>query len=103
MEYALALACGQPPMIQFAVKPNLEKIGYDVKESLMKQHSIREIEHFSNTILVYDHSVWPQIPINDRPGKCIMKISKYARNAICYLQSISPRQSMFLWILDEIP
>ncbi|CAN1752265.1 Nitrate reductase [NADH] [Linum perenne] len=31
----LALACGPPPMIQFAVQPNLEKLGYDVKESLM--------------------------------------------------------------------
>ncbi|KAL2467521.1 Nitrate reductase [NADH] 2 [Forsythia ovata] len=34
-EYALALACGPLPMIQFAVKPNLEKIGYDIKESLL--------------------------------------------------------------------
>ncbi|CAI0374667.1 unnamed protein product [Linum tenue] len=31
----LALACGPPPMIQFAVQPNLEKMGYDVKESLL--------------------------------------------------------------------
>ncbi|CAN0907982.1 Nitrate reductase [NADH] [Linum grandiflorum] len=32
---ALALACGPPPMIQFAVQPNLEKLGYDLKESLL--------------------------------------------------------------------
>ncbi|XP_010246478.1 PREDICTED: nitrate reductase [NADH]-like [Nelumbo nucifera] len=31
----LALACGPPPMIQFAVVPNLEKMKYDVKESLL--------------------------------------------------------------------
>ncbi|KAJ4966531.1 hypothetical protein NE237_018380 [Protea cynaroides] len=31
----LALACGPPPMIQFAVTPNLEKINYDVKNSLL--------------------------------------------------------------------
>ncbi|KAK4804617.1 hypothetical protein SAY86_004434 [Trapa natans] len=31
----LALACGPPPMIQFAVQPNLEKMKYDVKESLL--------------------------------------------------------------------
>ncbi|GMI82891.1 NITRATE REDUCTASE 2, CHLORATE RESISTANT 3, ARABIDOPSIS NITRATE REDUCTASE 2, NITRATE REDUCTASE [Hibiscus trionum] len=31
----LALACGPPPMIQFAVQPNLEKMNYDVKESLL--------------------------------------------------------------------
>ncbi|KAK9162181.1 hypothetical protein Syun_003083 [Stephania yunnanensis] len=31
----LALACGPPPMIQFAVTPNLEKLGYDVKDSLL--------------------------------------------------------------------
>ncbi|KAK3030292.1 hypothetical protein RJ639_038385 [Escallonia herrerae] len=29
----LALACGPPPMIQFAVNPNLEKMGYDIKNS----------------------------------------------------------------------
>ncbi|KAK7301293.1 hypothetical protein RJT34_12154 [Clitoria ternatea] len=32
---ALALACGPPPMIQFAVQPNLEKMGYDVKNDLL--------------------------------------------------------------------
>lgn len=32
---ALALACGPPPMIQFAVNPNLEKMGYDVKNDLL--------------------------------------------------------------------
>ncbi|GAA0158561.1 reductase [Lithospermum erythrorhizon] len=31
----LALACGPPPMIQFAVNPNLEKMGYDIKDSLL--------------------------------------------------------------------
>ncbi|OVA08942.1 Oxidoreductase [Macleaya cordata] len=31
----LALACGPPPMIQFAVTPNLEKMNYDVKNSLL--------------------------------------------------------------------
>ncbi|KAF5740285.1 Nitrate reductase 2 [Tripterygium wilfordii] len=31
----LALACGPPPMIQFAVQPNLEKMNYDVKNSLL--------------------------------------------------------------------
>ncbi|KAL5558335.1 hypothetical protein UlMin_034546 [Ulmus minor] len=31
----LALACGPPPMIKFAVQPNLEKINYDVKDSLL--------------------------------------------------------------------
>ncbi|CAI9114666.1 OLC1v1015438C1 [Oldenlandia corymbosa var. corymbosa] len=31
----LALACGPPPMIQFAVNPNLEKLGYDIKDSLL--------------------------------------------------------------------
>ncbi|KAA3465278.1 nitrate reductase [NADH]-like [Gossypium australe] len=31
----LALACGPPPMIQFAVQPNLEKMNYDVKDSLL--------------------------------------------------------------------
>lgn len=34
-EYSLALACGPPPMMQFAVNPNLEKMGYDTKESLL--------------------------------------------------------------------
>ncbi|KAG8389719.1 hypothetical protein BUALT_Bualt01G0008000 [Buddleja alternifolia] len=34
-EYTLALACGSPPMLQFAVNPNLEKMGYDLKESLL--------------------------------------------------------------------
>ncbi|XP_047319660.1 nitrate reductase [NADH]-like [Impatiens glandulifera] len=34
-EDTLALTCGPPPMIQFAVQPNLEKMGYDVKESLL--------------------------------------------------------------------
>ncbi|KAJ6335617.1 hypothetical protein OIU77_025552 [Salix suchowensis] len=32
---ALALACGPPPMIQFAVQPNLEKMKYDIKNSLL--------------------------------------------------------------------
>uniref|UniRef100_A0A0V0IUW7 nitrate reductase (NADH) n=1 Tax=Solanum chacoense TaxID=4108 RepID=A0A0V0IUW7_SOLCH len=31
----LALACGPPPMIQFAINPNLEKMGYDIKEELL--------------------------------------------------------------------
>ncbi|KAK4493367.1 hypothetical protein RD792_017737 [Penstemon davidsonii] len=31
----LALACGPPPMLQFAVNPNLEKMGYDLKETLL--------------------------------------------------------------------
>lgn len=31
----LALACGPPPMIQFAINPNLEKMGYDIKDSLL--------------------------------------------------------------------
>ncbi|MED6182977.1 nitrate reductase NADH 2 [Stylosanthes scabra] len=31
----LALACGPPPMIQFAVQPNLEKMGYDIKNDLL--------------------------------------------------------------------
>ncbi|KAI9107125.1 hypothetical protein K1719_022653 [Acacia pycnantha] len=31
----LALACGPPPMIQFAVQPNLEKMGYDIKNNLL--------------------------------------------------------------------
>lgn len=31
----LALACGPPPMIQFAVQPNLEKMNFDTKESLL--------------------------------------------------------------------
>ncbi|XP_074375180.1 nitrate reductase [NADH] 2-like [Apium graveolens] len=31
----LALACGPPPMIQYAVNPNLEKMGYDIKDSLL--------------------------------------------------------------------
>ncbi|KAJ0987171.1 hypothetical protein J5N97_005527 [Dioscorea zingiberensis] len=31
----LALTCGPPPMIQFAVLPNLEKLKYDTKESLL--------------------------------------------------------------------
>ncbi|WCJ44582.1 Nitrate reductase [NADH] [Euphorbia peplus] len=34
-EDVLALTCGPPPMIQFAVQPNLEKMGYDVKNSLL--------------------------------------------------------------------
>lgn len=32
---ALALTCGPPPMIQFAVQPNLEKMNYDIKDSLL--------------------------------------------------------------------
>ncbi|CAI9114664.1 OLC1v1015436C1 [Oldenlandia corymbosa var. corymbosa] len=31
----LALTGGPPPMIQFAVNPNLEKVGYDIKDSLL--------------------------------------------------------------------
>lgn len=31
----LALTCGPPPMIQFAVKPNLEKMNYDINSSLL--------------------------------------------------------------------
>ncbi|XP_028757496.1 inducible nitrate reductase [NADH] 2 [Neltuma alba] len=31
----LALACGPPPMIQFAVQPNLEKLGYDIGNNLL--------------------------------------------------------------------
>ncbi|KAJ8773352.1 hypothetical protein K2173_028529 [Erythroxylum novogranatense] len=31
----LALACGPPPMIQFAVQPNLEKMNYDIQNSLL--------------------------------------------------------------------
>ncbi|CAO2834706.1 unnamed protein product [Amaranthus hypochondriacus] len=34
-EDVLALTCGPPPMIQFAVQPNLEKMGYDIKEQLL--------------------------------------------------------------------
>jgi len=34
-EDTLALACGPPPMIQFAISPNLEKMGYDIKDSLL--------------------------------------------------------------------
>lgn len=34
-ENTLALACGPPPMIQFAVQPNLEKMGYDIKNDLL--------------------------------------------------------------------
>ncbi|XP_017247630.1 nitrate reductase [NADH] [Daucus carota subsp. sativus] len=34
-EDVLALACGPPPMIRFAVNPNLEKMGYDIKDSLL--------------------------------------------------------------------
>lgn len=33
--HTLALACGPPPMIQFAVQPNLEKMNYDIKNSLL--------------------------------------------------------------------
>ncbi|KAL2317757.1 hypothetical protein Fmac_031633 [Flemingia macrophylla] len=32
---ALALTCGPPPMIQFAVRPNLEKMGYDVNNDFL--------------------------------------------------------------------
>ncbi|GAB4844858.1 Nitrate reductase [NADH] 1 [Ancistrocladus abbreviatus] len=34
-EDTLALTCGPPPMIQFAVQPNLEKMNYDTKEQLL--------------------------------------------------------------------
>ncbi|KAK7410571.1 hypothetical protein VNO78_01449 [Psophocarpus tetragonolobus] len=33
--HTLALTSGPPPMIQFAVKPNLEKLGYDVENNLL--------------------------------------------------------------------
>ncbi|ESW13102.1 hypothetical protein PHAVU_008G168000 [Phaseolus vulgaris] len=32
---SLAMTCGPPPMIQFAVQPNLEKMGYDIKNDLL--------------------------------------------------------------------
>lgn len=32
---SLALVCGPPPMIQFAVQPNLEKMNYDIKNSML--------------------------------------------------------------------
>ncbi|KAM7253072.1 hypothetical protein ACFE04_025690 [Oxalis oulophora] len=32
---SLALTCGPPPMIQFAVQPNLEKMNYDIKKQLL--------------------------------------------------------------------
>ncbi|KAH1245318.1 Inducible nitrate reductase [NADH] 1 [Glycine max] len=31
----LALTCGPPPMIQFTVQPNLEKMGYDIQNNLL--------------------------------------------------------------------
>ncbi|WVZ20681.1 hypothetical protein V8G54_008003 [Vigna mungo] len=31
----LALTCGPPPMIQFAVQPNLDKLGYDIHKDLL--------------------------------------------------------------------
>jgi nitrate reductase (NAD(P)H) len=31
----LALACGPPPMIKFAVSPNLEKMKYDMANSFI--------------------------------------------------------------------
>lgn len=31
----MALACGPPPMIKFAVQPNLEKMNYDTNNSLL--------------------------------------------------------------------
>ncbi|PWA71255.1 nitrate reductase [Artemisia annua] len=34
-EDTLALACGPPPMIQFVINPNLEKMSYDIKSSLL--------------------------------------------------------------------
>ncbi|PWA69928.1 nitrate reductase [Artemisia annua] len=34
-EDTLALACGPKPMIQFAINPNLEKMGYDIESSLL--------------------------------------------------------------------
>lgn len=34
-EDVLALACGPPPMIQFAVQPNLENMGYNIKDQLL--------------------------------------------------------------------
>ncbi|KAK1558278.1 hypothetical protein Q3G72_000649 [Acer saccharum] len=35
LDDTLALFCGPPPMIQFAVQPNLEKMNYDIKSSLL--------------------------------------------------------------------
>lgn len=35
-EETLALACGPPPMIQFAVQPNLEKMNYDLAKSFFQ-------------------------------------------------------------------
>ncbi|KAJ3705930.1 hypothetical protein LUZ61_009635 [Rhynchospora tenuis] len=35
-EETLALACGPPPMIQFAVQPNLEKMKYDLSKSFFQ-------------------------------------------------------------------
>ncbi|KAJ4812619.1 Nitrate reductase [Rhynchospora pubera] len=35
-EETLALACGPPPMIQFAVQPNLEKMKYDLAKSFFQ-------------------------------------------------------------------
>ncbi|CAL9217588.1 unnamed protein product [Arabidopsis halleri] len=32
---SLAMACGPPPMIQFAVQPNLEKMQYNIKEDFL--------------------------------------------------------------------
>ncbi|GMH22423.1 hypothetical protein Nepgr_024266 [Nepenthes gracilis] len=34
-EETLVLACGPPPMIQFAVQPNLQKMSYDIKDQLL--------------------------------------------------------------------
>ncbi|XP_052202779.1 nitrate reductase [NADH] [Diospyros lotus] len=34
-EDTLVLACGPPPMIQFAVQPNLDKMGFDLKNQLL--------------------------------------------------------------------
>ena len=31
----LALACGPPQMIELAVQPNLEKLGYDINNALL--------------------------------------------------------------------
>ncbi|RWW34727.1 hypothetical protein GW17_00000495 [Ensete ventricosum] len=43
----LALACGPPPMIQFAVVPNLEKMKYDTANSLMLFYALMASEELA--------------------------------------------------------
>ncbi|RWW65966.1 hypothetical protein BHE74_00026701 [Ensete ventricosum] len=43
----LALACGPPPMIQFAVVPNLEKMKYDIANSLMLFYALMASEELA--------------------------------------------------------